>query len=170
MSKSEFIYTTYIKTTPQKLWDALTNPEFMKQYWFGAHGESEWKTGSSWKLFFPDGQIADAGEIAESVPFKRLVIKWRNEWNPAFKAEGYSFCVFDIESVDAAVKLTVTHSLDKPASKLIEAVSGGWPQVLSNIKSLLETGQVVLNKNVDCRTKLDDPARPRPTDSLLPAR
>ncbi|HYB08050.1 MAG TPA: SRPBCC family protein [Alphaproteobacteria bacterium] len=153
MSKSEFVYTTFIKTTPQKLWDALINPEFMKQYWFGMHCESDWKAGSPWKLCFPDGQTADAGEIVESVPPKRLAIKWRNEWNPEFKADGYSHCVFDIEPEDAAVKLTVTHSIDTAPSKLIEGVSGGWPKVLSNLKSLLETGQVVLDKHVDCRTK-----------------
>ncbi|GFO60514.1 ATPase [Geomonas silvestris] len=153
MSKSEFIYTIYIKTTPEKLWDALTNVEFMKQYWFGTHCESDWRAGSSWRLVFADGQTADAGEIVESVAPKRLAIRWRNEWNPELKEEGYSLCVFDIEPTDSAVKLTVTHSLDKEGSKLIEAVSGGWPQVLSNIKSLLETGQVVLAQHVDCREK-----------------
>ncbi len=154
MTKSEFIYTTYIKTTPQKLWDALTTPEFIRQYWFGAHCESDWKAGSSWKLCFPDGKIADAGEIAESIPPKRLVIKWRNEWNPDVKAEGYSRCAFDIEPVDDAIKLTVTHGMDKEASKLIELVSGGWPKVLSNLKSLIETGKVTIENHVDCRTKV----------------
>lgn len=153
MTKSEFIYTIYIKTTPQKLWDALTNPEFIKQYWLGSHCESSWKAGSAWKLSFPDGQIADAGEIVESVPSKCLVIKWRNEWNPDFKAEGYSRCTFNIESVDGATRLTVTHGLDKESSKLIEAVSSGWPTVLSNLKSLLETGKVVVERQADCRSK-----------------
>ncbi len=153
MNKSEFVYATYIKTTPEKLWNALTNPEFIKQFWFGARVESDWKAGSSWKLSYPDGQLADAGEIVESVPSKRLVIKWRNEWKPDFKAEGYSHCVFAIEPEDTAVKLTVTHSIDKPASKLIEAVSGGWPKVLSNLKSLLETGAVAVERTMDCRTK-----------------
>ena len=96
MTKPEFIYTTYIKTTPQKLWDALTNHEFMKQYWFGTYCESEWKTGSSWKMVHADGQITDAGEIIESTPPKRLVIKWRHEWKPELKAEGYSRCIFEI--------------------------------------------------------------------------
>jgi uncharacterized protein YndB with AHSA1/START domain len=153
MTKSVFVYATYIKTTPEKLWNALTNREFMKQYWFGAHCESEWKAGSPWKLHFPDGQIADAGEIIESIPSKRLVIKWRNEWKPEMKAEGYSRCIFEIEPAENAVKLTVTHSMDREDSMLIEAVSGGWPKVLSNLKSLLETGQIVLEKFEDCRTK-----------------
>jgi uncharacterized protein YndB with AHSA1/START domain len=153
MTKSEYIYTTYIKTTPEKLWNALTNPEFIKQYWFGALCESDWKAGSPWKLCFPDGQTADAGEIVESVPSKRLAIKWRNEWKPDFKAEGYSHCIFEIEPVDGAMKLTVTHSIDKAPSKFIEAVSAGWPKVLSNLKSLLETGKVAVEGVMDCRTK-----------------
>lgn len=153
MSKSEFIYTTYIRTTPQKLWEALTTPEFIKQYWFGAYCESTWETGSSWTLRFDDGEIADAGKILESIPTKRLVIQWQNEWNPEFKAEGYSTCVFDIEPEDDIVRLTVTHSIDKAESKLIEGVGGGWPKVLSNLKSLLETGQVVMDKHLSCRSK-----------------
>lgn len=155
MSKSEFVYATYIKTTPEKVWNALTNPEFIKQYWFGAICVSAWKAGSPWKLCFPDGQTADAGEIVESIPSRRLVIKWRNEWKPQFQAEGVSLCVFDIEPEGAAVKLTVTHSIDKTPSKFIEAVSGGWPKVLSNLKSLLETGKIALEEVIDCRTKGD---------------
>jgi uncharacterized protein YndB with AHSA1/START domain len=151
MTKSEFVYITYIKTTPEKLWNALTNREFMKQYWFGTRCESDWKAGSPWKLVYPDGKIADAGEIIESTPPKRLVIKWRNEWKPELKAEGYSRCIFEIEPVENVVKLTVLHSIDQERSKFVEAVSGGWPKVLSNLKSLLETGQVVLEKNVDCK-------------------
>ena len=153
MNRSEFVYAIYIRTTPEKLWNALTNREFTKQYWFGAYCESEWKAGSPWTLQFPDGQIADAGEIVECTPPKRLVVKWRNEWSPELKAEGYSRCVFEIEPVDSAVKLTVTHSIDREGSKFIEAVSGGWPKVLSNLKSLLETGQIVLERFEDCRTK-----------------
>ena len=153
MTKSEFVYTTYIKTTPEKLWNALTNIEFMKQYWFGMYCTSEWKAGSPWQLQFHDGQIAETGEITESNPPKRLVIKWRNEWKPELKAEGYSLCTFEIEPEDGVVKLTVTHGMDKAPSKLIEAVSGGWPKVLSNLKSLLETGQVVVSRKVDCRGK-----------------
>lgn len=151
--KSEFVYATYIRTTPDKLWNALTSPDFIKQYWFGSSCESEWKAGSPWKLLFPDGQLADAGEIVESAPPRRLVIKWRNEWKPELKAEGYSRCVFEIEQAGNAVKLTVVHTIEQESSKFIEAVSGGWPKVISNLKSLLETGQVVLAEFDDCRTK-----------------
>ena len=148
MSKSDFVYVTFIRTTPERLWSALTTPEFIRQYWFGMHCESDWKPGSPWKLVFADGRLADAGEIVEADPPQRLVIKWRNEWNAEMRAEGYSLCTFQIESVlDAspqAVKLSITHAIERPESKFIEAVSGGWPRIISNLKSLLETGSVVL--------------------------
>ena len=72
------------------------------------------------------------------------MIKWRNEFRPELKAEGYAICTMELEPVADAVKLTITHSIDKPGSKFIEAVSGGWPKILSNLKSLLETGELVL--------------------------
>jgi uncharacterized protein YndB with AHSA1/START domain len=144
MTKSEFVYVTYIKTTPDKLWIALTNAEFMRQYWFGTHCESDWKAGSPWKMVSSDGTVTDAGEIIESNPPKRLVVKWQHEWKPELKAEGFSQCTFEIEPAGNATKLTVLHEIDKKPSKLIEAVSGGWPKILSNLKSMLETGQVAL--------------------------
>ena len=141
---STFIYVTYIRTTPEKLWSALTDPEFIKQYWFGMSCESDFKVGSPWRLAFSDGRIADTGEILESDPPRRLVIKWRNEKRPELKAEGYSTCTMELEPVEAAVKLTITHTIDKENAKLIEAVSGGWPKVLSNLKSLLETSEIAM--------------------------
>ena len=141
--KSSFVYVTYIRTTPERVWSALTSAEFTQQYWRGAHAEADWKLGGAWKLVFPDGTVADTGEIVAFEPAKRLGIRWRNE-RPELKEEGFSLCIMEIETVEEAVKLTVTHSIDRPISKLIGAVSGGWPQVLSNLKSLLETGAVVL--------------------------
>jgi uncharacterized protein YndB with AHSA1/START domain len=141
---SKFVYVTYIRTTPERLWTALTTPEFTRQYWFGMHCESEWKAGSSWRLIFQDGRVADMGEIVEAERPKRLVIKWRNEFKPELKAEGYSRCTIDIEPIGEAVKLTITHAMERPGTEFIEAVSGGWPRILSNLKSLLETGEVAL--------------------------
>lgn len=144
MSRPEFVYVTYIKTTPEKLWEALTSSEITKLYWFGAHLESDWKVGAPWKIVFPDGRVADSGEILECEKPKRIVIKWRNEWSEEIKAEGYSQCTMDIEQVDGAVKLTVMHAIGREGTKFIGAVSGGWPRILSNLKSLLETGTIAL--------------------------
>ena len=141
---SQFVYVTFIRTTPEKLWAALTSPAMMKDYWFGIDCKSDWTVGSPWSLTFPDGRVADTGEIVESDPPRRLAIKWRNEFKPELKAEGYSHCAFELEPVDGAVKLTVIHGIDREDSKVVTAVSGGWPRILSNLKSLLETGQIVL--------------------------
>jgi uncharacterized protein YndB with AHSA1/START domain len=141
---SIYVYVTYIRATPDRVWQALTDPAFMRQYWFGMHQESEWTAGSPWKMLFSDGRTADAGEVVEADPPKRLVLNWRNEFREELKAEGHSRCVYEIEPVDGAVKLTVTHSIGVPQSKTIEAVAGGWPKVLSNLKSWLETGEVAL--------------------------
>jgi uncharacterized protein YndB with AHSA1/START domain len=106
--------------------------------------ECDWKAGSPWKLVYPDGRVADFGEVAEADPPRLLVLKWCNEWKPELKAEGYSCCIFDLEPWTGAVKLTVTHVIDCAQSKFIEGVSIGWPKVLSNLKSLLETGTAAL--------------------------
>jgi len=144
MARSTFVYVTYIRTTPEKLWSALTDDaEFMKQYWFGMHCESGWKAGSPWKLVSGDGTIFDAGEIVEAVPPRRLVIRWQN-MKPELKAEGDSQCTMELEPDGAAVKLSITHTIEREPSKLIMAISGGWPKVLSNLKSLLETGSIAL--------------------------
>ena len=141
---STFIYVTYIRTTPERVWEALTQPETIKQFWFGVTAESDWKPGSSWRLLFEDGRVADTGEILESDPPRRLVIKWRNEFKPELKAEGYATCTMDVEPAGEAVKLTITHSMERADSQFIAGVSGGWPRILSNLKSLLETGAIAL--------------------------
>lgn len=135
-----FVYVTFIRTTPEKLWDALIKPEFTKQYWFGVSQISEWKKGATWKLAYADGRVSDTGEILEIDRPKRLAIKWRNELQPEMKAEGYSQCAFDIDEAEGIVRLTVTHEIGAANSKFIKGISGGWPAVLSNLKSLLETG------------------------------
>ena len=144
MTRSTFVYVTYIRTTPEKLWFALTDEAFMKQYWFGMHCESQWVAGSPWQMVRADGSVCDAGEIIESEPPQRLVIRWQHQDNPELKAEGDSLCTIELEPSATAVKLTITHSIEREPSKLIGAVSGGWPMILSNLKSLLETGAIAL--------------------------
>ncbi len=136
-----FVYVTFIRTTPEKLWEALTKAEFTRQYWFGITQDCTWQVGASWKMVLPDGRVADTGEVLESDPPRRLVLKWRNEFIPELKAEGFSRCVIEIEQAADAVKLTITHSIDRTGSKFIQAVSNGWPTILSSLKSLLETGK-----------------------------
>jgi len=156
MTKPHFVYVTYIRSTPENVWAALTDPQTTKKYWFGITAESDFKPGSPWALKFEDGRTADSGEILEADPPRRLVIRWRNEFKPEIKAAGWSRCTMEVELVDyypryaertvdggKAVKLTITHEAETEAgAPLIEAVSTGWPKVLSNLKSLLETGDI----------------------------
>jgi len=144
MARSTFVYVSYIRTTPEVLWSALTDVEFMKQYWFGMHCECAWTTGSSWKLVSSTGQVFDSGEIVEADPPRRLVIRWRHQNRPELTAEGDSLCTMELAQEGAAVKLIITHSIERDPSKFIDAVSGGWPKIVSNLKSLLETGAVAL--------------------------
>lgn len=143
---STFVYVTYIRTSPERLWEALTSAEFTQQYWFGVRSEAKWEAGSPWKLVFPDGRVADTGEIVEAARPRRVVIRWRNEFRPELKAEGYSLCTIDLEPLGEAVKLSIKHEMARSDSRFIEAVSAGWPRILSNLKSLLETGTVAMKE------------------------
>src|SRR5579859_378922 len=133
MAKSTYLYVSYIRTTPEKLWKALTDPEFTKQYWFGMRSESEWRAGAEWKLVAGDGKVWDAGEVVEAKPPKRLVLRWQHQNKPELKAEGPTLCTMELEPSGSAVKLTSTQTIERDASKVIEAVSGGWPKVISNL-------------------------------------
>jgi uncharacterized protein YndB with AHSA1/START domain len=143
MAQSEFVYVTYIRTTPEKLWRALIEPEFTRKFWMGTTQESDWKPGASWRIVMPDGRTADSGEIVEIEPQRRMVLKWRHEIIPALIAEGYSRMSYEIEEKGDSVKLTLRHEMDKSESKFIQAVSTGWPMILSSLKSLLETGESI---------------------------
>ena len=144
MARSTYVYVMYIRSTPQKLWSALTDAEFMKQYWFGTSCHSQWTAGSPWTMVRSDGEITDSGEIIEAEPPRRLVIRWRHQSRPELHSEGDSRCTIELEPVGAAVKLSITHTIECDPSQLIVAVSGGWPKIISNLKSLLETGSIVL--------------------------
>jgi uncharacterized protein YndB with AHSA1/START domain len=140
MSASKFVYVTYIRTTPEKLWQALIEPEFTRQYWMASWQECSWEKGAEWKLKVPD-RLMDTGEVLEIDPPKRLVLSWRNEFRPNLKEEGYSRMTAEIEIDDGLTKLTIVHEMDRPDSQFINAVSNGWPFILSSLKSLLETGK-----------------------------
>jgi uncharacterized protein YndB with AHSA1/START domain len=142
--RSSFVYVTYIRTTPKKLWEALTDPQVIPRYRLGTTITCDWKKGSSWKILRPDGRLADSGEILEIDPPRRMVIRWQNEWKPEFKAEGPSRCTIELEPLDNSVKLTITHEIERPESDFIAAASEGWSLILSNLKSLLETGEVAM--------------------------
>lgn len=139
--ESRFVYVTYIRTTPARLWQALRDPEFTRRYWVDTWQECAWTKGAEWRLMIPDGRVGDAGAVLEIEPERRLVLSWRNEFKPELREEGYSRATIELEPQGDMVKLTIIHEMDRPDSKLIAGVSSGWPLVCASLKSLLETGE-----------------------------
>lgn len=139
MKKPDQVYTTYIRTTPKKLWAAITRPEFTRQYWAGLANVSDWKKGSPWN-HMTGGEKPEAwitGKVLECVLAKRLVLTWADPDDLADKSR----VTFEIEPMKNQVCLTVTHGNFKASSAMAGKVSGGWPRVLSSMKSFLETGK-----------------------------
>jgi uncharacterized protein YndB with AHSA1/START domain len=137
--KPEFVYVTYIETTPEKLWDALTNSEFSRRYWFGTEVISDWKVGSPFALVV-NGTTTDAGEILEADPPRRLSYSFNHVLQGELRNEGPTKVVFNIQEHGKFVKLTLTHEDFAEGSKLLDGISKGWPAILSSLKTLLETG------------------------------
>ena len=143
MGNDRFVYVIYIRSTRERVWDALIKPEFTRQYWFGYAQESEWKIDSSWQLVSRDGKVADSGKVLEFDPPRRLSVSWNHRLDPEMAAEGESRASYDLDQQGSMVKLTVTHEIGKEHSTLIKKVSGGWPSILSSLKRLLETGEAL---------------------------
>src|SRR2546421_4390219 len=142
MSKPEFVYTTYIETTPEKLWEALTSSEFSKRYWFGTELRSDWKVGSPLALVM-DGTTTDTGEILEADRPRRLSYSFKHELDDEMRNERPSRVVFNLEPHGKFVKLTLTHEGFAEGSKMLDDVSKGWPAIMSSLKSLLESGRAL---------------------------
>ena len=143
---SDFVYVTYIKATPQKVWAAITTPEFTRQYWGGLANVSAWKAGSTWQHVTKGDQPETyiTGKVLECVPAKRLVLSWAEPDNLKDKSR----VTFEIEPMDDMVCLKVTHDQFKAGSTMHGRVSGGWPRVLSSLKTFLETGKGL---NIFCK-------------------
>jgi uncharacterized protein YndB with AHSA1/START domain len=140
MSKPEFVYVTYIETTPEKLWEALTDGDFTERYWFGVHLRSDWKAGSTFEMVRTDGTVSDAGKVVEYDPPRRLAYTFMSLSNE-YKGELPALATFVIEPHGKLVKLTLTHEGFAEGSKFLLGISQGWPAILSGLKSILETGK-----------------------------
>jgi uncharacterized protein YndB with AHSA1/START domain/DNA-binding transcriptional ArsR family regulator len=164
MAETEFVYTTYIKTTPEQLWRALTEPAFTMQYWGNAL-HSDWQVGSPiLRQSGPDGEPEDLGEVVlEADPYRRLAYTWHtfqpehaeffgwsDERLAELQKEKRSRVAFDLEPSGSKVKLTVTHNDLEPGGVMLQAISGrlprsgGWPELLADLKTLLETGEAAI--------------------------
>lgn len=142
MAKPEFVYVSYIQTTAEKLWEALTSSDFTRRYWFDTEVRSDWKVGSPLALVM-SGTTTDVGEILEAERPRRLAYTFRHVLDDQMSKEPASKVVFTIEPHGNIVKLTLTHEGFVVGSKLFDGISKGWPAILSGLKSLLETGKAV---------------------------
>ena len=143
MDKTEFVYVTYIATTPEKLWNALLDPKMTEQYWQNEN-ISDWKAGSKWEHrgFDRDRSLRLVGEVLESDPPRRLVVTWAFPADAARK-DRHTRVTFEIEPVRDVVRLTVIHQELEAGSQMDKGIREGWPKVLSSLKSLLETGRAL---------------------------
>ena len=138
----EKVFEIYIKTTPQRLWDAITDGEMRKKYTFGVGVTSDWTEGSGYTAGVPGVVDISAGENLEVDPPRRLVQSFNALWSDDVKAEGTSRVTWEITPVgDDSVALTVTH--DQLREGANNEIYGGWPQILSGLKTLLETGETL---------------------------
>lgn len=156
VDKPAFVYTIYIKTTPEQLWRALTEPAFTRRWW-GMAPQSDWQVGSPMSWEHEGLTVADPAQVVlESQPYRRLAYTWQtmtpelarhfglnDEVFARMSQERQSRIAFDIEPMGQMVKLTVVHDDLEPGSATLELISGGWPQVLSGLKTLLETGETL---------------------------
>ena len=140
MSKPEFVYVTYIETTAEKLWQALTDGDFTERYWFGVRLKSDWKVGSSFAMVRGDGSVSDAGKVVECDPPRRLAYTFVN-LSDKYRDDTPALATFTLEPYGKLVKLTLTHEGFAEGSKFFAGISGGWPAILSSLKSILETGR-----------------------------
>jgi uncharacterized protein YndB with AHSA1/START domain len=156
MDKPEFVYTTYIRTTPERLWQAITDPDFMKEWWTNTSLHSDWEVGSEVRWDHHGVMIEDPEQVVvESDPPRRLSYTWHTmtpEWaeavgftsdrQQALAAERRSTVTFDIEPVGETVKLTVLQGGFEPGGQLVDMIATGWPQLLPGLKKLLEAETV----------------------------
>jgi uncharacterized protein YndB with AHSA1/START domain len=146
--KPKTVYVTYIATTPEKVWQALTDGAFSKQYFFGFEVKVEPKVGGQFRLLDPGGRVQVSGEVVEWSPPKRLAVTWLADGMQGFGQLPECLVSYDIEPSGEAVKLTMmeSHSWDVPAD-ILKGGQMGWPKVLSSLKSVLETGKPLSTKS-----------------------
>jgi uncharacterized protein YndB with AHSA1/START domain len=140
-NRPKFVYVTYIKSTREKVFQALTDGDISEKYWFGNRVESDWKVGGNVK-FYDDGKLVHDDPLLAYDPPSLLSYSWR-PLHKRFEDETPSRVTCTLEEIDGYVKLTLVHEDFMPGGKMMDAVSQGWPVVLSNLKTLMETGEVL---------------------------
>ena len=139
--KPAIVYSIYIASTPEKVWQALTTAEFSRKYFFGFAIEAEMRVGGAFVVRAPDGSIHISGEVIECDPPHRLTITWNVNWPALVEKLGVTLVTYRIERTGDAVRLTLTEAHDRPIDDdILSGGRQGWPAILSSLKSLLETG------------------------------
>lgn len=139
--KPDYLYETYIRTTPERLWEAITSAEFTRRYFHGMEIRSDWKVGAAVTFHYPDGKAGVGGELLEYDPPRRLAYTWRFLFDEALAAEAPSRVTYEIEPRGATCLLRVIHDRFPAGSKVLPMISEGWAPILCSLKSLLETGE-----------------------------
>lgn len=139
-ARPHFVYVTYIASTPDKVWQALTDPAMTEQYWFGYRVAANGRAGDYMTATDPTGKLIHRDAIIESDPPRRLVYAWRSLLDE-FKDERPSRVTIELTPLKDQVRLTLVHDDFDDGSKMFESISRGWPAVLSSLKSFLETGR-----------------------------
>lgn len=144
---NSFTYVTYIATTPETLWDALTSSAYTEKYFFGSKIESEWKVGAR-VTYYREGEVTDFGEILTYEPNHQLSYTWSYVHDQVSNREQPTTVTFKLKQYDSVVKLTVKHENLLPTDLVEEedtfhGFNNGWPAIISNLKSLLETGKTL---------------------------
>jgi uncharacterized protein YndB with AHSA1/START domain len=145
MTEPHFVYVTYIKTTSRRLWQALTTPEFTRQYWWGREVESDFAVGSPIRYTHDDVELDIEGTVLVADPPHLLSYTFTDpaDRERGDKASRVTFLIEEAEDFDGVVRLTVTHDDFAPDSPTLEGVSSGWPDIIASLKSLLETGRAL---------------------------
>ena len=145
--KPAIVYTIYIASTPEKVWQALTSAEFSRKYFSGFAIEVELRVGGPFIARAPDGSEHISGEVIECDPLKRLTVTWNVNWPALVEKLGPTLVTYEIEQAGDTVKLTMLQSHDRDISDdILSGGRAGWPAILSSLKSLLETGQALTIK------------------------
>ena len=141
MTKPEHVYATYIKTTPERLWQALTDGTMTKKYYFAGTVTSDWKNGSAYRFIGPKGELQIEGKVVEANPPHKLVTTFNAVWDEDVKKDKASMVAFEIEPMGEVCKLTVSHTGFEGETATYHQVVGGWALIVASMKSLLETGE-----------------------------
>jgi uncharacterized protein YndB with AHSA1/START domain len=154
--KPAIVYTIYIASTPQKVWQALTSAEFSRKYFFGFAVEADLKVGGAFIVRAPDGSLHIDGEVIECDPPRKLTVAWNVNWPALVEKLGPTLVTYDIEPAGDAVRLTMTEAHDRPIDDdILSGGRQGWPAILSSLKSLLETGEALVVKMAPPQRMLD---------------